>query len=290
MSTTTVSIKGVGLPVREFVTEEKNQMGAPLAYGLFLNFSQDNGIDNSNFDPMVDQDQEDLINVVRHMGKGGEDFKPPYMVMDLALKKDVNILLKDEEGNFTRKWREEDDNEVEEDDLSSSDMRACVKVLMSCVDIADLTSIGTLVYGMSVVKCNAAVPNYRWFQAANLLLKYNDQTGRVIPFPLEQEDGTMMYQMLRVGPDEYKVYQDLLSYAVQKDGMLEGFKVASKFAYEVLVKRGVPFEQLTHDVVDKTITHIHMMTNSRIRGVLLANADREFLSDEDLQKYHYIFY
>lgn len=330
-----VEISGVRLPVREFVTEQKNSNGMPLVRGVILNMAQWPG----DPDDLMGK-QDDLVRVVRAMGAestgramsaeskgramgaggasgplaGAESaskdtdadadaekkeekevskFSPPYMVMDMALKKDVKILLRDADGNFTRPWSDEADcaameggkaNMVEE----GNDTRPLVKVLMPCLDIVDLTSIGTPVAGLSVVKCNASVPNYRWFQAANLLLKHNDKPGRVIPFPLEQEDGSMMYHMLRVGPEEFRAYQELLDYSVKQDGALKGFEISAKFAYEILSKRGVPFEKLTHEVVDKTMTHVHMMGDSRIRGVLLVNTSREEL--EDMQESHYIFY
>lgn len=307
-ATVLVEVAGVRLPVREFVTEQKNNNGAPLVRGLLLNMAQWPG----DPDDLMGK-QDDLVRVVRAMGANGRamgaesnvgadaldlekkgcKFSPPYLVMDMALKKDVKVLLRDSEGNFTRSWSDEMDcaameggraNMVEE----GNDTRPLVKVLMPCLDIVDLTSIGTPVSGFSVAKCNASVPNYRWFQAANLLLKYNDQPGRIVPFPLEQEDGTMMYHMLRVNPEEFRAYQELLDYSVKQDGALKGFEISAKFAYEILVKRGVPFEKMTHEVVDKTMTHIHMMSDSRICGVLLVNTSREEL--EDMQESHYIFY
>lgn len=293
--------------VSEARTKAEEGEGEPLLRGLVVDLG---GVDEDD----VDAREKAVVEAVRRMEKahtadGG--FKAPYLVMDVGLPRDVKLLEVPEEacaasgGVPARDYKASGSERVHADFASKLAYPDCAyKVLVPCLDIVDLRTLkpsseGPL--GMSLVKCNAAVPVYRWFQAANLLLAHLRMKGRVMPFPLAQksddDDGAgegivgedVVYHMLRVTPPEFKQYQELLDYSVAQNGLEKGFHISAKFAYEVLEKRGVPFASLTHDVVDHTMTHVHIMRESRLRAVVLHNASKEDFEGE-MRTSHYIYY
>lgn len=259
----------------DFTSEEKTPSGEPLAYGKFLDFGllpyEEDTTDETS------ARQRELLRVLQQMKKG-DNFNPPYVVMDLATINDISLQV---EG---KAYEDSPEGKV----LSKTALEnPALKLLMPANLICDLKSISAdHLGGMSVIKCNPAVPIYRWFQAANMMLKYCDQKGRVIPFPMDQDDGTT-FQMLRVDPREYLEYCNVLDHCVKQKGLEEGFATAAKFSYEVLSTRGI--NKMTHEQVDKTLTHVMLQENGRLHGILLHNAGREELATEELTR-HCVYY
>jgi hypothetical protein len=261
--------------MQDFFTEEKNTAGESLCSGKFIDFGS-LPFDEDNIDDLNIR-QKTLVDAVRSFGT---DYKAPYIVMDLATIDDIKLVVENEEYK---------DTSVDKKLTPEAKENPALKFLISCRDIVDLTSISAEnMGGMSVVKCNPSVPVYRWFQAANLMLGFCDQLGRVVPFPMNQDNGMTTYHFLRVNPREYMEYQKLLNFCVQQHGVEEGFNVSSKYSYECLSARGI--KNITHAEVDKTLTHVMLMKDSKMRGVLLHNAGREELDTEELKKKHFIYY
>jgi hypothetical protein len=248
----------------QFETEEATSDGKPLFSGLFL-------------DVGAELDKESAImKAVRKMQTTNPDFKPPFIVMDLATKEEVKIKGEASYGD------DADDTYVSEDYA----MNPSVKMLVPCSQVVDLSKIGGIAGSTSIVKCNAMTPVYRWFQSANLLLHFADKTGRLVPFPLDQDDG-VTYHMLPVTPAEFRLYQQVLEYGTTEQGLERGFGTSARFSYELLHKRGI--ENITADEVDAVLCHImvgHM--NGVCEGVLLHRASREDL--EGLGTSHFIHY
>ena len=105
---------------------------------------------------------------------------------------------------------------------------------------------------------------------------------------MDQDDGMTTFQMLRVDPREYMEYERVLEFSVKQRGIEEGFNIAAKFSYEILSNRGI--KKMTHGEVDKTLTHVMLQSNGRLRGVLLHNAGRDELECDELKKNHFIYY
>lgn len=260
----------------KFETLEKTAAGDALAYGEFIDFGAMEYDENCT--ETVSARQRALLDAIQLLKKEG-NFNPPYIVMDLAALEHISLEV---EG---KAYEEEGEKVLSEEAKANP----ALKLLMPANLICDLKSISADgLGGMSVVKCNPAVPVYRWFQAANLMLAFCDQKGRVIPFPLDQDDGMTTYQMLRVNPREYVEYERVLDYSVKQRGVEEGFNLASKFSYEILSNRGI--EKMTHEQVDKTLTHVMLHSNGRLRGVLLHNAGRDEIDCEELRKNHFVYY
>jgi hypothetical protein len=261
--------------MQDFFTEEKNTAGEPLCSGKFIDFGvfplEEDNINDLNIR------QKKLVEAVRSFGT---NYKPPYIVMDLATVDDIKLVVENE------KYK---DDFKEKKLTEEAKKNPALKFLISASEIVDLSSISDEnMGGMSVVKCNPSIPVYRWFQAANLMLGFCDQLGRVVPFPMDQDNGMTTYHFLRVNPREYMEYQKLLEFCVAKHGVEEGFNISSKYSYECLSARGI--KKITHDEVDKTLTHVMLMKDSKMRGVLLHNAGREELDTEEIKKKHFIYY
>lgn len=260
----------------KFESTEKNDKGAPLAYGELVDFGALPMEEDCVEDLTVRQ--KELIKAIDKMKKSS-NFNPPYMVIDLAHQDDIGLLV---EGEV---YREDLDGKLLTADAKEN---PAVKILLPANQICDLSSISAdNMGGMSVVKCNPAIPVYRWFQAANLMLKYCDQIGRVIPFPMDQEDGQTTYHMLRVDPREFMTYQKLLDFSVQQNGVEIGFNTAAKYSYEVLASRG--YNELTAEQVDKFITHV-MLGPAKMEGVLVLNGGRTEIDTEEMREKRSVYY
>jgi hypothetical protein len=213
---------------------------------------------------------DDIIAAVRKRNVPAGAFPPPYLMLDLCLPKDIEFA----EGPAP----------LGEEML---------KLVMPCSFIADLVGISNdSILGMSVVKCNAAVPVYHWFNAANLLLNFYGQKGKVIPFPMDQEaseeqEAMTVFHMLRVTPYEYGEYAKILQFGMSCEGVQKGFLTAARFAYEVLKKRGIT--DLTAKEVDALISHVMIKAPSRIECVMASRLRAEEIDKEELEK-AYIFY
>lgn len=185
----------------------------------------------------------------------------PCMVLDLA---PVRALELDVDG---KEW-------VESEEEARVAAPPCARIVMPVSHIADISNIQPQM-GSSVLRCNGSIPTYRWFQAINLLLHEKKKPGRVVPFPLEQKDGNVTYQAIRVSAEEFRRYQDLLTHCVDLDGPEKGFFVAAKYAYQIFADRG--HTELTYAKVGSMVTDIIIMKNSLMRGVLLLNSTAEDL-------------
>lgn len=212
----------------------------------------------------------ELIAAVRKRNVPVGTFPPPYIMLDLCLPKDIEL----------------------KDGLKPTG-EEMLKIVLPCSFVVDLAAISNdQIMGMSVVKTNAAVPVYHWFNAANLLLNFLGQEGRVMPFPMDQEAGegqeaVTVYHMLRCSPFEYKEYAKLLQFGMSCEGIQKGFLSAARFSYEVIRKRGVT--ELTSKEVDRLISHVMLKSPSRIECVMSSNMRLEDIDKEELEK-AYIFY
>ena len=187
----------------------------------------------------------------------------PYMILDLAPMRSLELVVNGED------W-------VEPEELAKSDMPPCARIVVPVSQIVDLANVHPTL-GSSIIRCNGSVPTYRWFQAANLALHARKEHMRLIPFPMEQKNGDVTYQSMRVVPDEFRKYQDLLDHAVTQDGVAQGFMIAAKFAYQVLADRG--HTEITFAQVGHMVTDIVIMGNSMMRGVLICNSTEEDFDD-----------
>lgn len=260
----------------DFQSEEQAMHGGPLAYGKMVDF----GLLPLEEDCLEDLDarQKELIKQIDALNKEG-NFSPPYMVIDMAHQDDIGLIVDGE------KYVDKPEGKVLTPDAVSN---PAVKILLPANSICDLSGIASDQHGgMSVVKCNPSVPVYRWFQAANLMLSYCDQIGRIIPFPMEQDDKQITYHMLRVDPREYMEYQKLLNFCIQQHGVELGFNTAAKYAYEVLSNRG--YKELTAAQVDKFISHV-MLNKGEMKGVLVLNAGRSEIDTEEMRNKRSIYY
>lgn len=254
-----------------FSTTETTQDGQkPLACGELVDFGalplQDESLDES----LTERDKALLAAKERLRAAGG--FDPPYMILDLCEPQDIGLVVEGEPYVHSRAGK----NVVEDDNVY-------VKLLMPASAICDITPLGSPPGGLSVVRCHAAVPCYRWFQAANLLLHYQDKLGRVMPFPLDQGDGQTVFHMLIINMSEHSEYQSLLHQCCMEKGTEEGFVVSAKFAYELLLRSGIT--KATHAQVDKIMTHVILMPNQQLRGVLILDAARSELQSETLKRF-----
>lgn len=246
--------------MKQFSSEEKTEDGKPLLSGYLLDMNQ------WQTDDLEDTRPEQIKKAIREVSQKHKEFKEPYIILDLIERE--NIKLFDNEGH-------EIPAEIEEGDKGR-----ILRVVVSAWSIVDLRNISNS--GNSIVKANAAIPVYRWFQAANLLLKYTDVVGRLIPFPLDQEKGETVYHMLRSTPAEFASYQQILEFATSQFNILErAFETSARFSYEVLKNRGIT--ELTAKQVDSTLTHVILMRDSTIFGLALANSTDTDVTSPTLQ-------
>lgn len=257
--------------IKDFSTKimTKNHEGKdlPLASGKYIDF---NDIDDDDIE-CTEKRQKMLLSALKAM----EIIERPMMAIDLAPLRELQIVIDGEE------WvdPEPDDTRPE-----------CARIVVPASQIVDIKFLRPKL-GNSIVRCNPAYPAYRWFQAINLLLHYQGQIGRVIPFPIQKIDKNnnrsdeFIYNILRATKREYMEYQKLLAEAVKNDGLEQGFFHASKYGYEVLFKRG--FQKITEKVVGDHVTDVMLMGQPVINGVLLCGAKPDDF--EDLAKSHFIY-
>ena len=251
----------------EFQTDEKNARGEPLIEGLYVDVGKEY------------EKEEPITRAIRGMQDRDPNFKAPFLVMDLALPEDVK-LSESSEAKYA--GDDADDSAVSDD----YELNPCVKLLVPCSQIVDLSKSSGVAGSTKVAKCNQMIPAFRWFQAANLLLHHQDLPGRVIPFPLDHDEGTT-YHMLPVSRHEFGLYQQILEFGTTNQGVEKGFATAAKFSYELLAKRGIT--ELKADQVDALLAHVMVGHNGdRCKGILLDRASRSDL--EDLQESHFVFY
>jgi hypothetical protein len=262
----------------EFETRDKNGAGNPLASGLVIDLG-----------PFHEDDtparRTHLAKAVQRLRRESETFRPPYLMVDLATTADLGLQVDGEPYDELAAYKDRERPEWAPEG-------AMARVVLACSDIVNLHNISDERFGgMSVVKCNAAVPVYRWFQAVNLMLKYSGQQGRVVPFPLDQaaqeaadgapaQPAVTTYQMMRVSLDEFAEYHKILDFGVQTQGPERGFDTSAKFSYEILSKRGIT--EMSSAQVDRAVTHVMLMGDSRLRGVIVLNALADDMDATDL--------
>jgi hypothetical protein len=223
----------------------------PLLEGSFIDYNE---IDSDDLDAL-DVRQNTTIKALKDTGLTDK----PMMAFDIA---PPNALKMSHEGKELT-FKEEKGKYA--------------KVIVPCSQIVDITNLKPKM-GESAIRCNPAFPQYRWFQAINAILSYQNNTeGRVVPFPLKTEDENgkeeMIYHAMRVNKVEYEAYQKLLIHSCQNDGTEMGFYHAAKFAYEILHKRG--FTELTSKDVGDAVTKITMMGRPQIKAVVVYGATHE---------------
>lgn len=228
----------------------------PLAAGKLVDFSS---VSSEDVD-CAQKRQKMLLKALVDVGI----HERPLMVIDLAPMRDLELVI-----DHDKDWVDPD---------PTNQKPTCARIVVPATQLVDITHLKPKI-GSSLVRANPAFPVYRWFQAINLLLAFDEQKGRVIPFPIQGE-GTnanapreMLYHVLRVFPDEYIAYQKLLKLAVDNDGVENGFFHAAKFSYEVLFLRG--YKDITQKVVGELVTDIMLMGKPVIKGVLIDNANIE---------------
>lgn len=243
--------------MKQFHSEEKNQAGKALLSGYLLDMNE------WDQDDLEDTRVEELKKAIQNLSQKHKEFKEPYVILDLIERE--NIKLFDLEG--------------EEIQPTESSKGKILRVVVSAWNIVDMRNISNS--GNSVVKANASIPVYRWFQAANLLLKYTDVVGRLVPFPLDQEKGETVFHMLRVTPAEYNSYQEILQFAATQQNLEAAFETSARFSYEILKNRGIT--ELTARQVDSTLTHVILMMDSTIFGLALENSTDSDVTSPTLQ-------
>lgn len=257
----------------EFESVDKSEKGETLMKGIVA--------DLRDIDP--DWQEEEVLKLIGQYRKISPDFKPPFLIMDLAPPQVVKIKVNGEDYKYSDFVDEENQ---------------FVKLVASIPQLVDASNI-TNPFGHSTVKVNQAIPVYRWFMAANLFLEYKEDPGKVIPFPMEipaeegedEEKAKVVYHMLIVTPQEYAKFSLALKHASSiAETFDEGFFTASKIAYQILHDRGIK-KELTHEMVDRIITHIMIGQNKGLlEGVLLHNCDPDSLRDGESLKRNKVHY
>lgn len=240
----------------------------PLLLGAFVDFAD---IETENIDA-VEVRQNTAIKALKDLGLTDK----PMMAFDIAPLPALELSHKGERMEFP------------EDQASSKNY---AKVIVPCSQIVDIKNLKP-VAGESAVRCNPAFPTYRWFQAINAILSYENKTqGRVVPFPLQVDDGEngtpeLIYHAMRVNKQEYEAYQKLLMEACRADGVEMGFYHAAKFAYEIIHKRG--HKHVTQKEIGEAVTKITMMGRPQIKAVIVANATHDDFQGK-IRTGHYVF-
>lgn len=246
-----------------FETKDKTSEtdDTPLASGLILDMAQFPTYD-------TESRQNAIVAALSRM-----DLKQrPAMVLDLAPVEALGLMVDGEA--YTPPAPQHTDDEEDEDAKRGRPPMA--RIVLPADSLVDLTNLRPAV-GSSVIRANGSVPTYRWFQAANLLLHTKTEFGRIIPFPLEQDNGDVTYQAMRVTPEEFSKYQGLLKHATDQDGPEKGFFIAAKFAYQILLERG--HSEISYKEVGKFVTDIIIMGKSNMKGVLLLNSKGDDFED-----------
>lgn len=254
----------------------------PLCAGRYIDFA----VVSSEKETFPEEARQRLLR--RALEEAGIKTRP-CMVVDLAPMRALEVRFEDTEEAYQ-----------ESPELAASAAPPCARIVVAASDIVDIRNLKPPV-GRSIVRCNAAFPAYRWFQAMNLILHHEGKTGgRVVPFPLESTDGTnhddteahgpnthIIYNALRVTMREFEAYQKVLALAVENDGAEKGFFHAAKFAYEILFKRG--HKEINESVVANSVTTVVLMGKSVIRGVLVENSEADDFGG-DLATSHFIHF
>ena len=252
-----------------FSTKDVHGNELKVAEGLIIDFSE-----VSDDEPLaIEKRQKALVQASKQYGMNDA----PYMVFDIGYLEDLDLIVDGEKLDLPPTGEKKG-------------KRALVKVMVPCKHIVDITNLKPKM-GESVIRANPVFPSYRWFQAVNLLLSFENKTeGRVVPFPIkaENENGEeeTIYHVLRTNKEEYEAYQRLLMHAVANDGVHMGFYHAAKFSYEILHRRG--YSEVTEKVLGEAVTKITMMGVPVIRGVLIQNSTNEDYS-EGLREHHFIY-
>jgi hypothetical protein len=261
----------------QFESEERSAAGGPLCFGALHDLSaavraarEDDGAD-------VGSMQNELIAAAVRARRNRAPFPPPYLLMDVC---DASLMPLRFPGAAPPRAPQ-----------------GMMRILLPAAHVVDLGPISNDgIGGMSVVRCNAALPVYRWFLAANLQLDHRGELGRVMPFPLDQpavagEDGEEQpamttFQFLRCTQEEHATYRQLLDFAVLSEGLEKGFGTAARYSYEALRKRGV--SQLTHEQVDRLLTRVVLKHPSELDCVVFAGLDEDRSADAELLKRHQV--
>ena len=195
---------------RGFESEERDSAGGALAHGILADCSRATSIAREDEGGDVGELQNALVaNALRRRraDKTLSVFPAPYLLMDLCDAKDIGLQPAGSQPTGPRPT-------------------GMLRMLIPASFIVELGTISSdRIGGMSVVKCNAALPVYRWFLAANLLLEHHGELGRVVPFPMDQpacdaddEGGAQpamtIFQFLRVTQTEHAEYKKLLDFAL----------------------------------------------------------------------------
>lgn len=284
---------------RGFESEERDSAGGALAHGILADCSRATSIAREDEGGDVGELQNALVaNALRRRraDKTLSVFPAPYLLMDLCDAKDIGLQPAGSQPTGPRPT-------------------GMLRMLIPASFIVELGTISSdRIGGMSVVKCNAALPVYRWFLAANLLLEHHGELGRVVPFPMDQpacdaddEGGAQpamtIFQFLRVTQTEHAEYKKLLDFALSTEGLERGFATAARFSYEILRKRtsdnttpstpvgSTPVGSSTrvaleHAEVDRVITRVILKNPSSLDCVLFAGLDEDPSSDAELLKCH----
>ena len=312
---------------RGFESEERDSAGGALAHGILADCSRATSVAREDDGGDVGELQNALVaNALRRRraDKTLSVFPAPYLLMDLCDAKDIGLQPVGSPAAG----------------LPAAGLPAAgppaagppaagppaagppagpqpTGMLRMLIPASFVVELGTIssdrIGGMSVVKCNAALPVYRWFLAANLLLEHHGELGRVVPFPMDQpacdaddEGGAQpamtIFQFLRVTQTEHAEYKKLLDFALSTEGLERGFATAARFSYEILRKRtsdnttpstpvgstpvGSTRVALEHAEVDRVITRVILKNPSSLDCVLFAGLDEDPSSDAELLKCH----
>lgn len=248
----------------DFHTVEQNARGAPLMKGKFYRINPD-----------TDDATDVVIEAMQSFKKNDKNLGKqviPMILMDLAPADMIKIL----------------DSEDQPITYPEHEANSLVRALVPASYIVDLKKvIGAHIGGNSIVKANQAFPVHIWFHAANMLMLFHQTNIRLMPFPIEQEEGGIVYQMLAVTMDEYKLYEEVLHYGIQAEGLVAGFATSSKFAYEVIKRRGIV--NMSHAEVDQILTHVFLDHNEGVfEGCLFYPLNKFELEHKELiEKYIY---
>lgn len=276
---------------RYFESRDRDSAGGALLRGTFVN---------------LEAEPDVCLALTREVRKRSPLFCAPFLLIDLCDAEDLCIDFTETEteatenaksisGGNIRELEVQTTAKGEDENLTSEERPppaklppGMLRVLVPANKIVDLKSISNdRIGGLSVIRANAAVPVYRWFLAANILLEHEQQLGRVVPVPIDQpavegQPSMTTFQVLRTTREEHAEYRKLLDYSVLTLGIERGFETAARFSYEILRKRGVT--QLTHEQVDQILTRVVLMNPSFVDCVLIANFDDAEAEATDLAR------
>jgi hypothetical protein len=300
---------------RGFESEERDSAGGALAHGILADCSRATSIAREDEGGDVGELQNALVaNALRRRraDKTLSVFPAPYLLMDLCDAKDIGLQPAGSQPAGSQPTGPQPTGPQP----TGPQPTGMLRMLIPASFIVELGSISSdRIGGMSVVKCNAALPVYRWFLAANLLLEHHGELGRVVPFPMDQpacdaddegdaQPAMTIFQFFRVTQTEHAEYKKLLDFALSTEGLERGFATAARFSYEILRKRtsdntttpstpvgSTPVGSTTrvaleHAEVDRVITRVILKNPSSLDCVLFAGLDEDPSSDAELLKCH----